>query len=148
VLDYLATQGDVVSKVQSTGSQLYPQYEYDQNNGYRRYFKQYTAGATVSFEMAKFKGEVLDGLQAVGGSTIQNIQKKESYEVLVAAQKEAVKNAVFASKLNAANMLAGAGETLGKLLYIDSYTNDYLQPGGGSLQVVRASASGTYEIVG
>jgi hypothetical protein len=67
--------------------------------------------------------------------------------VLVAAQKEAVKNAVYASKLNAANMIAGAGETLGKLLYIDSYMNDYLQPGGGSLQVVRASATGTYEIV-
>jgi uncharacterized protein YggE len=148
VRDYLGTQGAVVSNVQSTGTQLYPEYEYDSQNGYTRRFRQYSASATVSFELSGSSGDVLDGLQRLGTATIESINKKESYDVLVAAQREAVRKALNASRQNAENMLQGIGETLGKVLYIESNVNEYLQQGGGSLQVVRGSATATYEIVG
>lgn len=135
--------------LQSTGSALYySQYWYDYSDGYRRYLKQYTASATVSVELEEIKGEVLDGVQNVRGATVENLSKKEIYEVLVEAQKEAVKNAENNSQKNGEKMLEGVGDTLGKLLYAESYKNDYLQQGGGSLQVVRATATVTYEIVG
>jgi uncharacterized protein YggE len=148
VLDYLGTQGGAVSNVQSTGTQLYPEYNYDSQNGYIRYFRQYSASATASFELAGSSGGVLDGLQALGVATIESINKKESYDVLVAAQRTAVRNALTSSRQNAENMLQAIGEKLGKVLYLESSVNDYLQQGGGSIQVVRGSATVTYEIVG
>jgi uncharacterized protein len=148
VLDYLGTQGGVASNVQSTGTQLYPEYDYDSQNGFIRRFRQYTASATVSFELAESSGGVLDGLQALGVATIESISNKASYDVLVAAQREAVRNALTSSRQNAENMLQAIGEKLGKVLYLESNVNDYLQQGGGSLQVVRGSATVTYEIIG
>jgi uncharacterized protein YggE len=74
--------------------------------------------------------------------------KKESSEDLAAAQQKAMKTAVHNSQQNGEKMLEGIGETLGKALYVQSYTSDYLQSGGGSQQLVRAEATVTYEIVG
>jgi uncharacterized protein YggE len=147
VLDFLEAKKEVMN-VQSTGTNLYPQYGYDSSNGYKRYFEKYTANAEVSFELTTLSSDVLDGVLKVGGATVQNISKKEKYEDLVAAQREAVKNAVYGTRANAEKMVEGLGEKLGKPLYVESYANDYLQSGGGSLQVIRAEATVTYEIVG
>jgi uncharacterized protein YggE len=146
VLDFLASKGGSVFRVQSTSVSLSPQYGYD-NNG-NRFFQKYVGTATVSFEVPEVFGDVLDAIQKVGGATIENISRKESYDDLVAAQQTAIKNAVYNGQQNGKKIVEGLGETPGKVLYVEASANDYLQSGGGSLQVVRADATVVYEIVG
>lgn len=148
VTEFLASQGDAVSNVQMTGSRLYPQYNYDygeNGSGYTKTFSQYTANARVSFDLGVIVADVLDGLAAVNGATIDNISKREAYEDLLEAQRVAVKNAVFEARQNAERMVAGLGGKLGEAVNIHGRPNDYLMSGGGSLQVVRAEATVIFE---
>lgn len=145
ILDFLEGQGDKVMRIQNTGASLQPDFEYI--NGTRT-FKQYKGTARVSFEIEEVNGGVLDGIMDIGGSMVNTINQKESYEDLVAAQQTALKNAVYNTRVNAEKMLSGVGETLGKALTVESNAGNQLQSGGGSLQVLRAEATVTYEIIG
>lgn len=54
VTDFLSSQGAAVSNVQTTGSRLYPQYNYDygeSGNDFSKTFREYTANARVSFDL-------------------------------------------------------------------------------------------------
>jgi uncharacterized protein YggE len=145
VLDFLASKGDSVSRVQSTSASLSPQFGYD-NNG-SRFFQKYMGTATVSFEVPEVFGDVLDAIQKVNGATIESISRKENYNDLVAAQQTAVKNAVYDGQQNGKKILESLGKTPGKILSVEASAGDYLQNGGGSLQVIRADATVVYEIV-
>lgn len=145
VLDFLESKSDVVFRTQNTGTSLSARYTYP--NGTRT-FQDYQGVVTITFEVEVVNSDVLDKILDFEGVVVDSISKKASYEDIVAAQKVAQKNAVYNSRVNAENILSGIGETLGKALYVESNANGYLQSGGGSLQVLRAEASVTYEIIG
>lgn len=145
VLAFLETKS-TVSKVEETYLNVNAIYNYD--NGYQnRYVERYGGSNSINFELSEVTGEVLDGIQQIG-ARVENIYKKEAFDVFDAARKQAVVNAVENAKIEAELATKALGEVLGKPLYSSVRTYDWLQWGGGLRDVARADVKVVFKIEG
>lgn len=153
VTDYLAAQGAAVSNVQTTGSQMrvHFKYEYGESGNvcFIKTFREFTANARVSLDLGQDVYDVLTGLQHVPGATIsiENLATREEKYDLVAAQRAALQNAVYAARENAERMAFALDKAVGDPISVKNMPDDNLQIDNVRPQVVRAEATVIYELV-
>lgn len=132
VADFLAAQGAAVANVETFGSQLVPEYDYDlESNGGApsRTFREYSASGRISFDLVDVASQVLDGVTGLPSVTVSSITKREAEDETAEAKLLALEKAIAAARVKAERMAVALGKTLGDPISVTDSSRIDTYPG-------------------
>lgn len=144
VADFLLAQGAAVANVETFGSRLSPQYDYnfDENRGSSsRTFREYTATGRISFDLIDVASEVLDGVTGLQSVTVSSITKREAEDEMAEAKLVALEEAIASARVKAERMAAALGKTLGDPISVSDSSREVIYPGASASEARLAASS-------
>lgn len=146
LVDFLRSRK--VQKLQTTGIQLQPFYDYSNNN--QRHLRGYVATNSVSFRYkTEAIGEILDESVKSGVTRINGVSFLASDEAIAEAQKEALKKATIEAQSQAASVLQALNLTAKEIVSIQvNGANPPIMPKIQADYAVRASAAPPTPVIG
>jgi uncharacterized protein YggE len=136
-----------VEKLQTTGIQLQPNYDYSDN---QRRLKGYIASNTVSFRFDTEKvGELLDEAVKSGATRINGVSFLATDQAIAQAQKEALKKATTEAQAQATSVLQALNFTPKDIVSIQiNGANPPIMPKMQADYAIRASAAPPTTVIG
>ena len=136
-----------VEKLQTTGIQLQPNYDYSDN---QRRLKGYIASNTVSFRFDTEKvGELLDEAVKSGATRINGVSFLATDQAIAQAQKEALKKATIEAQAQATSVLQALNFTPKDIVSIQiNGATPPIMPKMQADYAIRASAAPPTTVIG
>jgi uncharacterized protein YggE len=135
VVDFLKKRQ--VEKLQTTGFNLQPQYQYKDN---ARILLGYIGVNTVSFQLPVDKiGNLLDEAVKIGATRIDSITFTATTEAIANAEKEALRKATQDAQQQAEVVLKALNLTPSNIIEININRSNYIQPRFAQAQVMEAT---------
>lgn len=136
-----------VQKLQTTGIQLQPNYDYTNN---QRRLKGYIASNTVSFRFSTEKiGELIDEAVRIGVTRINGVSFLASDQAIAEARKQALKKATVEAQVQAESVLQSLNLTSKDIVSIQiNGANPPIMPKMQADFAMRASAAPSTPVIG
>ncbi len=136
-----------VQKLQTTGVQLQPNYDYTNN---QRRLTGYIASNTVSFRFSTEKvGELIDEAVKIGITRINGVSFLASDQAIAEAQKQALKKATIEAQVQAESVLQSLNLTSKDIVSIQiNGANPPIMPKMQADFAMRASAAPSTPVIG